>query len=355
MGIKSVVRRRLENHRIKNAHKRQLDTIRQHIAASKENIAPLSAAQDEEAKAYWQRFGFDIKTDWHRFFYAMTGRWTPQYITNSVFYRYIQDSLNDRRITSAWSDKAYLDRFVNAARTPRCVVRNTSGRLSNESFELISPEEAESIMNRYDALVVKPALFTSKGKGVRLIKKPYDFKAVDREYKSNYVIQLPITQHKDMAQLNSSSVNTIRVNSVLLDGKAEIMSCFVKVGKQGEFADNSGHERYFIGIDPQTGKYMDYCIDHDLNKYTSIPSGFNFAGQPVPNFDQLKETVAKAHACIPHFAFAFWDVCVEADGNATIIEANLDTPNIIVAQATGFPFLGEQTEQIMRYYQTHRK
>ncbi|GEM_PF-3714399 len=354
MGIKSGIVKLKRSVDARRHLSKQLKRIRGDIKSSRDPIPPLTPAQEKSIKDFWSAYGFDISCDWHRFLYAKTGSEKPEFITNSVFYSGILAKLNDKRLAGAWSDKAYLDRFVHAARTPRCVIRNASGRFLNRDFALVTMREAESIMNKYDALVIKPTIYTHTGNGVKLLNKPYDLAAIHKEYKSDYVIQLPIRQDERMKLLNSSSVNTIRINSALLDGEGVIMSCFVKVGQAGKFADNSGNSRFFIGIDPETGRFFDYAIDHDMNKHDSIPSGFSFGGTPVPAFDRIKTMIDAAHRCIPHFGLAFWDVCIEEDGEPSIIEVNLRDPDIIIAQATGTPFLGKYTSRVMEYIKNNR-
>lgn len=322
--------------------------IEEQIAESHINVPELTSEQEKQIKEYWGKYGIDITTHWHKLYYAATGINDPRFVPNPIFQKVIKAKMNNHTFASVWSDKAYIDRYLNGVKTVRSIVRNVEGRFLNEQFDIITFEEASRIIESYSELVIKPATDTESGKGVDLLKAPYDLKKLHDLYCKNYVIQIPIRQHSGMAKLNESSVNTIRVNTVLFDKDAYVMSAFVKVGMPGAFADNQGHDRYFIGI-KENGTYWDYAINHDLQKFESIPSGFPFAGQPVQSFEEVCKTAVKAHKCIPHFGFAFWDICVDEDGTPVIVEVNLKYPSTVIPQVAGGPFLGKYTDLIMEY------
>ena len=329
-------------------YNRYIKKIRNQLNMEKSGLPQLAKAQEDAIQAFWANYHVKPDLEWFRLFYAKTGNETPEYVTDPIFHQKIKIAMNEPAFANVWGDKAYIDHFVKGVKTVECVVRNVNGRFLNNQFELIDQKQAQEIMDRYEALVIKPSTNTHTGIGVELIHAPFDLGKLTNEYKKNFVIQVPLRQHPDMGKLNASSINTMRINSVLFETEAHVMSAFVKVGQAGEFADNHGKDRYFIGI-REDGTYMDYAIDHNLKKHSTIPSGFAFAGQPVPFFDRVCAAVEKAHKCIPHFGFAYWDICVNESGEPVIVEINLRNPDTNIAQVTGNPFLGKYTEQIMEY------
>lgn len=328
---------------------RVIRLVERKIKESSEFLPELTEEQEKEIRTFWEKHGYrDIPLQWHRFFYGKTGQVRPDFIPTPIFSQQIKPAMNNVSYGAVWSDKSYLDYFLRGIPTARCVLRNVNGRFLDEQFQLVDRKEAEEILNRYDALVVKPAVDTNTGRGVALLYKPYTVESIIASHRKNFVVQLPLRQHPDMGQLNASSVNTIRINSVLLEKDAHVMSAFVKVGQAGAFADNSGHDRYFIGI-RENGTYMDYAIDHNLNKYTEIPSGYTFAGQKVPCFDKVCQMIEQAHRQVAHFGFAFWDVCVGEDGEPVVVEMNLKNPDSMIPQVATGPLFGKYAEQVLDY------
>lgn len=319
------------------------------ISKSTEVLPELTQAQTNEIRAFWEKYGFrDFSMQWHRFYYGKTGQLRPDFIPHPLFFNQIKPAMNNVTHGAVWSDKSYLDYFLRGIPTVQCVLRNVNGRFLDSQFRLVQQQEAEEILNGYESLVVKPSMDTNTGKGVMLLHRPYSIKSILDRHHSNFVVQLPLRQHPIMGKLNESSVNTIRVNSVLFDTEAHVMSSFVKVGQAGAFADNNGHDRYFIGI-RENGTFMDYAIDHSFNKYSLIPSGYQFAGQYVPNYDRVCQIVEQAHRQIAHFGFAFWDICIQENGTPAIVEMNLKNPDSMVPQVATGPFFGRYTEQVLEY------
>lgn len=331
-----------------------LKLVKKQIKESEEPLPELAEKQKQEIKSYWSTWGIDVPLEWHRLLYGKTGVCNPHFIPEPIFHQEIRPYMNDYTFAGIWSDKAYMDFFIQNTdleiKTARSIIRNVNGRFLDSQFLLISIEEAETILDRYEKLVIKPSTYTDTGKNVKLINRPFNLKQLDLEYQKNYVIQIPLCQHPEIARLNPSSVNTIRVNSVLFEKKAHVMSAFIKVGQTGAFADNCGHDRYFIGI-REDGKFCSYAINHDLQLFNSIPSGYDFAGRSVPAYEAVCQTVEAAHAAIPHFGFAFWDVCVNEAEEPVIVEVNLRYPDTVIPQAAGAgtSFLGKYTDEIMRY------
>lgn len=331
----------------KNAN--DIHKVKRQISMSSQPIPKLTRNQKQEILSFWNRYNINVPTYWHQLLYAKTGKQLPDYIPELTFHQIIKPKMNNYMFSSVWGDKSYIDLFINKVSIVKSVVRNVNGRFLNEKFDLISSIEAQTILEQYDQLVVKPSTFTDTGKGVQLLKSPFSLNQISKLYKKNYVIQLPLNQHNDIAELNRSSINTIRVNSVLFENEAYIMSAFIKVGQSGSFADNQGKNRYFIGI-TENGEYCDYAINHDLENFSHIPSGYEFAGKKVPGYQEVCETVKKAHKCIAHFGFAFWDVCVDITGKPIIVEVNLRYPDTVIPQVcTGKSFFGPYTERILKF------
>ena len=348
---KKAARKAADNHRDAAAKKKFETAIQTHFRKSTDikEFPELSEEQKQEARAYWKERGIELSTtDWHRYYYAKTGKVDPRFVPDDVFHRISRPRMNDIHMAAAWSDKAYTDWVVREVKTVRSVVRCVNGRLLNEAFELIDRKAASVIMNSYEALVLKPTMFTDTGKNVVLAHAPFDIDKIIARYGRFFVVQIPLKQHPDMALLNESSVNTIRIDTILLDGEAHAIPAFVKAGQPGDFTDNGGGEnRIFIGV--ENGRYTDFAFDHDCNKFYSLPNGYAFAGQKIPFIDEICRAAEKAHTCVPHFGLAFWDMSVTPDGEPVIVEMNLRYPDSYVPQIGAGPFFGEYTEDVLKY------
>ena len=226
---RKTIKRALGTYRENQSKKRFQTAIQRHIQKTTDTAIPeLSAEAKQEALAYWKARGIELSsTEWHRYYYAKTGNFDPRFVPDDVFHRVIRPKMNDIRMAATWSDKAYTDWVVRDVKTVRSVVRCVHGRLLNEQFELIDRKAANAIMNGYEALVLKPTMFTDTGKNVVLAHAPFEIDDILAKYGQFFVVQIPLRQHPDMALLNESSVNTIRVDTVLFDKEAHAIPAIV--------------------------------------------------------------------------------------------------------------------------------
>ena len=145
--------------------------------------------------------------------------------------------------------------------------------------------------------------------------------------KSEYIFQKTIVQHKQMDIINSSCVNTIRIDTFMdKEGKLDIMSAFLRTSIAGLHVDNitSGGAR--IPIDMETGKLMKTGFSSlstygvkvlDAHPVTNI----KFDGFLIPCFDEVKKIVLDAAGYIPSLRLVGWDVGIGENG-PVIIEGN---------------------------------
>ena len=319
-------------------------------------LPELTEKQKREIRDFWsehlgEKGGVDIPLEWHRFFYGKLGIEAPGFVPPPVYEYYIRPNLNPPNFAIAIQNKGYLERLIPDVPTVRSVVRNTNGRFLNENFELIPFKEARRIISQYEKLVVKPSLFSNHGDSVRLLTAPFDLHKIDHEYRNNYVLQIPLKQHEEMAALNPSSTNAVRVVTFLLDDKPHVACAYIRVGAKGEFADNAGNDRFLIGI-RENGKMADYAIDRQDRIHKSIPSGVDFAGKDMPGYEDMVRCAEKAHENLSFFGLVAFDICINEEGKAVIIEANLKQPAINKQLCTG-PYFGKYTAEVLEYCKTH--
>jgi len=355
MSIKDILKRSYENTYLPLSRKcfsRRL--LKKQVKENHENLAELTQEETKEIRKFWNKYGLeDFSLDTHRILYAKTGIRDPRFVSQNIFYNHLRLVLNNQPLARVWSDKNYLDLFLGNVETVDNVIRVVSGRLLNQNFELVTWQKAQELMNQYEQLVTKPSLMTEKGIDVELIEKPYDLKKIIRSYGQNFCIQVPLEQHHFFNNFNESSINSMRINTILLNTEAYVVNSFVKIGEPGQFADNRGENRYLLGFDDM-GVLKDYCVDSKLNIRYEIPSGFKFAGKQIPYVDRVYKIATEAHKKMAHFGLAYWDIVLQSNNQPVILEANLRAPNTIFIQAATGPFFGKHTEELLEFYLSHR-
>lgn len=138
------------------------------------------------------------------------------------------------------------------------------------------------------------------------------------------IIEQIIDQHSSLKKYNENSVNTLRVVTLISnDGKPKIMAGVLRVGRANKTADNFHHDGIAATIDIDTGIVNSPGIDREFKRYILHPdSGEQIIGFRIPFWERVKKVVIRAAMVVPEVGYIGWDVAVDADGNAQLIEGN---------------------------------
>lgn len=142
---------------------------------------------------------------------------------------------------------------------------------------------------------------------------------------ADYIIQERISQHKRMKALCPSSVNTIRLQTVMdKDGIVHPFGPGVRIGRMGSIVDNWALGGVFVGIDSKTGKLMDIGILKPKygTKVTEHPdTHVLFDGYDIPFYQEAERMVVELHEKMYRSHSIGWDIAITENG-PVIIEGN---------------------------------
>lgn len=148
------------------------------------------------------------------------------------------------------------------------------------------------------------------------------------------VIEELIIQHKDLAEFNSSSVNTLRMNTVNYgNGDIECIWPCLRIGRAGSIVDNAGAGGVFGAIDVNTGEIIGVA-DEKQRSYTEHPDSHKkMIGYMVPHWQEACSIAKQAAMRITDAAFVGWDLALTEKG-WVLVEGN-HGPLIIWQIASG--------------------
>lgn len=133
-----------------------------------------------------------------------------------------------------------------------------------------------------------------------------------------------IHQHKDLAEFNDTSVNTLRVVTVLRpNGEVVILTGDLRLGRKGKTSDNFHNRGIAALFDVENGIIYTSGIDKTNQRYIIHPdSGKQIIGFRIPVWDKVKETVSKAAHVVPEVHYVGWDIAIGESGEVYIVEGN---------------------------------
>lgn len=322
------------------------------------NDKNLTSDQIAEIDAFWSKYEFLGKIDYSSFktYYNRSGIFSPKYLPQYIYSYYLRPNTVPENYMVPFQNKAYLPNLMGNAKQPEMIVRKVDGIYYNGNFDHITRRQAVQIcldvLQNGIEIVVKPS-GKGGGKGVEFLSSA-TAEELDDMFKSKgklFVVQKAIKQHPEMAGLNPSTVNTIRLTTVLHNGEFKATAALIKIGSPTARVDNYKHGGCLLGVNLD-GSVLPWALNIDREKITELPSGVKLGEggfSKVPCFDSVLEMAEKAHYCIPKIKVVSWDIAVDDENEAEIIEANF-AGDLRMHQVLTGPVFGDMTEAILDNY-----
>lgn len=138
-----------------------------------------------------------------------------------------------------------------------------------------------------------------------------------------FLIEQVIPQHPEMAALNPSSVNSLRIVSYFDGSKVHILARVLKMGN-GDVIDNFAHGGMYTMLD-ENGVALHAAFDVEGDAYEIHPiSGIRIPGFQVPLYKEVLELVDTVARIVPEIPYVGWDIAISPD-RPVVIEGNYNT------------------------------
>lgn len=184
----------------------------------------------------------------------------------------------------------------------------------------------EKFIERVPKFIAKPTK-GSHGKGVKIINttEVHNKKELFEELvRDDAIIEELIIQNDELSKFNPTSVNSIRVVTLLCpDNKVRIMTANLRMGNGKKSADNFHHDGIAALLDVKTGTVITNGVDRNLKEYIYHPyTGKQIVGFKIPYWEAVVKTVSEAAKIVPTVGYVGWDIAIGKKGNIYIIEGN---------------------------------
>lgn len=157
------------------------------------------------------------------------------------------------------------------------------------------------------------------------IEKKADVDTLYKElmgYKSEFIIEPFIVQNSLMAKWNETSVNTIRIASIMTKKGPIIFKSFFRCGRNGAIVDNGGSGGIVSIVDKDTGEIISNGGDEYGNIYEVHPdSKVSFKSQIIPQWLDLIEISKEVHNLLHKHKYIGFDFALSNNG-WVLIEGN---------------------------------
>lgn len=256
------------------------------------------------------------------------------------FHHPLYENFHGRVITC---DKFYFYVFLNqlGIPTPRvyCYTKNKEPLYFDSRFRIDSSSSIQNqlssfLSNEMDAFV-KPSAgqlgkgtFTLKVSGNHIYidgKETSMSIAVDKLLSASFLVQERIIQHPKIALLCPSSLNTIRLQTVIdKTGQVHPFGAGLRIGRIWNSVDNWAKGGVFVGIDMEEGNLKPLGVSKPQfgTSTTSHPdTGIEFKGFEIPFYKEAESMAVKLHKFLYRCHSVGWDIAITEQG-PVFIEGN---------------------------------
>ncbi len=299
---------------------------------------------------YWAKFGVKPPLYWIKYYYQLNGTMDPRYIPDNIHVGHIIPHFDKDLYVRSMVDKNLHSLVFPGVKRPDTVYKHIDGYFANDDFTPISREEAFSRCLEPCRYIIKPTVDTGTGSDIAFFSgdQPREsIQALLAGYESiDYIVQKVVRQHPELAKFNPSSLNTIRMVTLFLNGKPHILSSILRIGAAGNEVDNVSKGGYQCTIRPD-GTLEELAYTHYTGKDEFVKEtkdGLRFEGFAVPSWDKIYQTTLDLCTKLPHLKFIGWDLGVDENGEVVLIEFNCQ---IGQNQATCGPTFGDLTDEVL--------
>jgi hypothetical protein len=321
--------------------------VREHTGSTE--LTPAEkAAVDQLYKPYMKGLPIDLSYIFHTFYKEKTGTFSELWLPDDLYYCFIDPHFNNWESARVIDNKCLYGLYWPDVRQPEKVADRIGGIWKTGDTLLRREEVLERIASEPE-VVIKRATESEGGHGVYFCPGHDREKALEifSEIQGDIVIQKVFTQHPQLAALNPTSVNTIRIVTLLNNNSVRVCSILLRMGMNSSRVDNLCSGGITCGI-TESGQLKKYAYRADGERFTVHPNtGITFEGYPIPSWRKAMDLVVSVAPRLPQFRLVSWDVGIDEQGETVFIEGNLKYGQLDLHQLNNGPLFGSDTISIL--------
>ena len=241
-------------------------------------------------------------------------------------------------IVRRMNDKAYWHNFDDKTEF-NTLFADQVGRKWIKADQSLTAEQLSAFLSDLPSVLFKP-LEGSSGVGIVKFEKQdwADLPAFLQKIQGmgDGLLEELLIQHPDMARLCPTSVNTVRIATLLGDKQEGIVYAFLRIGN-GKVMDNVDQGGMAARVDLESGKLLTVAADKAGNVFDRHPiTGTPIIGFTIPYFEEAKQMCLTAMHKVPQVRFVAWDVAITANG-PRFIEGNSFPSHAVPQFAAHYP------------------
>ena len=273
------------------------------------------------------------------------------YMPRYIWYTYMYDIVNPPSVSKVFSDKLLFPLLFPSVKQPRIIIGYYNGSYITDNFCPLTEDQAISkVLDYGNPVIIKQSVETMGGKGIEFLDQ-YDSEVLRKDFnsrKKNFLVQEIVEQSDDISFFNSSSLNTIRIETLLLNGKCTVVFRMLRHGIKGMRLDNLSSGGMGVGVN-EDGTLSFAVSDRLCEKYDTHYSGKKYNECKIPNLSSICDIACRLHYNVSQVGFIGWDFALDKNNDPILIEANFYRPGTIDQYLDNKPLFGNRTQEVIDY------
>lgn len=286
------------------------------IATLISDICPYPAISYSGYRIYKKLYGFNA-----------------EFIPLAIFFPWMIRVLNPIDYATVYSNKSITDKLFSNIKQPKVILKRVGGEYIHDNYSLDITEAIKLLSEQHHDMIIKPSTDSCGGNDVTLLNRRIDstnIKEVLNKYTSDFVVQERLPQSQYISQFNASSLNTFRITTLLLNGKFTVCMSMLRCGNAGSVVDNVAAGGCCVGVNDD-GTLNPFGFSSRCEKIFSH-NNMKFKDYNVPFFERIIDLCREAHHVIPNCHYIGWDVALDENNDAVLIEVNTIAPGTFFEQ-----------------------
>lgn len=306
-------------------------------------LKPLSAEQLKAIDDVWgqRKKYFDMRWfEFYNYLHPELGNDISYCIPIDYWLTYIDTKLNDPVASAIYDDKNMYDLLLPNVPQPKTIVRFIDGDCLDKEYRVIDWQKALEYCKSEEAVIVKPAVNSCGGHGIFIWCGKKDSPSLIKDAldsKGCFVVQSLVRQHPALSLNNSPSCSTIRMLSMMYDGKAVVFPrSFVRIGGEDSAVANVCSGGYYVGV------AADGKIDNQGRNQFEEVIKLDIGERYIPNYDKCIKIAEENTARFAHATkLVAWDFTIDENGEPVMIECNFERTALQSFQILYGPYMKE--------------
>jgi hypothetical protein len=307
------------------------------LTVERQALRPLSHRVRQQAEEYAVKIlGSRAFAPWLFLYAAVAGEFRKGWIPDNFYGRIVCPNINGafRAISGV---KTVTRRLFQSDWIPD-VAYLIDRRYFDCNMQPISMEEAAKVVFLHSDEVVVKMDMSGKGMGVRILSQKDFNPASLAASTARAVIQSKIAQHRVFDSFVPQGATTLRLTTVREpDGMFRVRAAYLRIPcGVDKFVRPASVVR--VAVDRDSGILAETGYLSDWTKVESHPqSGAAFCGISIPGFFDAVKLCQDLHALVPQVGCIGWDVIVDTESRAWIVEWNAGHNDVKFSEAVTGP------------------